>query len=187
MKYGYIRVSTKGQARNGNSLEDQRRLLMEAGVEAENIYHDSFTGTKMNRPGFDELMGKLQSGDELIVTKLDRFARTAAEGSLLVRKLVDDGIRVNILNMGIADNSPMGKLMTTVLLAFAEFERDMIVERTQAGKEIARTQEGYREGRPSKRTEEYEVYREKVDRGEMTAKAAAEALGISERTWRRYK
>ena len=91
MKYGYIRVSTKGQARNGNSLEDQRRSLIEAGIDAENIYHDSFTGTKMNRTGFDELMGKLQSGDELVVTKLDRFARTAAEGSLLVRKLVDDG------------------------------------------------------------------------------------------------
>ena len=186
MKYGYARVSTKGQARKGNSLADQTNLLVQAGVAEENIFSDSYTGTKMARPDFDKLLALLQPGDELVVCKLDRFARTAAEGSLLVRNLVDRGIRVNILNMGVADNSPMGKLVVTVLLAFAEYERDMIVERTQAGKEIARQRSDYKEGRPSKRTDEMQAVLASVTAGEITQKQAAAALGISERTVRRY-
>lgn len=83
MRYGYARVSTKGQARKGNSLADQEALLKEAG--AERIFVDKCTGTKMDRPDFDELMSIIRPGDELIVCKLDRFARTAAEGSLLVQ------------------------------------------------------------------------------------------------------
>jgi len=73
-----------------------------------------------------------------------------------------------------------------MLLAFAEFERDMIVERTSEGKEIARQREDYREGRPSKRTEEFESYQAKVESGEMTVKAACGALGISTSSWKRY-
>lgn len=185
MRYGYARVSTKGQAKNGNSLDDQHEKLKEAGAEI--IFTDKCTGTKMSRPEFDRLMSVIHSGDELIVCKLDRFARTAAEGSLMVQDLVKRGIRVNILNMGVAENTPMGKLMVTMLLAFAEFERDMIVERTQTGKEIAKQNPDYREGRPSKRTPEFEEYSAKVDRGEMTIKGACSALGISLSSWRRYR
>ena len=76
--YGYARVSTRGQARDGNSLEDQERQLIDNGCEK--IYHDSFTGTKMDRPAFTELYGRLKAGDKLVVTKLDRFARTAGDG-----------------------------------------------------------------------------------------------------------
>lgn len=149
MKYGYARVSTCRQAKNGNSLQDQERMLIRAGVSLENIFADSYTGTKMDRPEFDALLEIIKSGDELVVCKLDRFARTAPEGAMLVRDLVNRDVKVNILNMGIADNTPMGKVMVTVLLAFAEFERDMIVERTSAGKAYAREhKEGYREGRP---------------------------------------
>lgn len=64
------------------------------------------------------------------------------------------GITVNILNMGIANNTPMGKLMVTILSGFAEFDRDMIVERTQAGKAIARTKMGFKEDRPKQYTED---------------------------------
>ena len=185
MRYGYARVSTKGQAKNGNSLDDQYAKLREAG--AEEIFTDKCTGTKMGRPEFDKLLSIIRPGDELIVCKLDRFARTAAEGSLLVQDLVKRGIRVNILNMGVAENTPMGKLTVTMLLAFAEFERDMIIERTLAGKEIAKQNPDYREGRPSKRPEGLAEYQRKVDRGEMTIKAACEELGISLSSWRRYR
>lgn len=185
MRYGYARVSTKGQAKNGNSLDDQRTKLKEAGAEI--VFTDKCTGTKMNRPEFDKLLNVLTVGDELIVCKLDRFARTAAEGSIMVRDLVKRGIRVNILNMGVAENTPMGKLMVTMLLAFAEFERDMIVERTQAGKEIAKQNPDYREGRPSKLTEAFKEYRAMVDNGEMTIKEACAELGISVSSWRRYR
>lgn len=145
MKYGYARVSTKGQALKGNSLEDQRQQLMAAG--ADKVIEEQYTGTTMKRPAFDALVKKLKAGDTLMVTKLDRFARSAATGSQLIESLLHRGVRVNILNMGEVSDTPQGKLMLQILLAFAEFERDMIVERTQAGKAIARTKAGYREGR----------------------------------------
>ncbi len=148
MIYGYARVSTAKQMKNGNSIDDQKSALIEAG--AEKIVCDDYTGTKINRPEFTKLINSLRKGDKLIVTKLDRFARTAIEGSQVVRDLVSRGITVHILNIGIADNSPTGKLMITMLLAFAEFERDMIIERTQAGKAIARANGQKVDGRPKK-------------------------------------
>lgn len=186
MKYGYARVSTKGQARNGNSLADQTKLLIEAGVDPENIFSDSFTGTKLDRPEFTKVLGLLKTGDTLVVCKLDRFARTASDGSALVTELLERGIKVHILNMGLIENSPTGRLIANVLLSFAEFERDMIVERTQAGKEIARQRPDYKEGRPSKRTDDMQATIASVRAGELTQKQAAAQLGISERTIRRY-
>lgn len=148
MIYGYARVSTAKQMKNGNSLDDQVKLLKDAG--AEEIVTDSFTGTKMDRPAFSALLKKLKAGDKLIVTKLDRFARTAVDGGAIVKQLHEAGVTIHILNMGIADSSPMGKLMVTMLLAFAEFERDMIVERTLTGKAIARANGVRVDGRPKK-------------------------------------
>lgn len=148
MKYGYARVSTAGQRKDGNSLEDQRKKLQAAG--AEDIVSDTYTGARMDRPAFSALMEKLAAGDTLIVTKLDRFARTATDGAKLVQELVNRGVVVEILNMGKADNTPIGKLMVTILLAFSEYERDMIVERTQTGKMIARAKGIRVDGRPKK-------------------------------------
>lgn len=148
MIYGYARVSTVRQMRSGNSIEEQVAKLEEAG--AQEIVTDSYTGTKMERPQFTELLSRLQPGDTLIVTKLDRFARTAVEGGAIVKALHEKGVTIHILNMGIADSTPMGKLMVTMLLAFAEFERDMIVERTQNGKAIAKANGKRVDGRPKK-------------------------------------
>ena len=150
MIYGYARVSTVRQEKRGNSLDEQTAMLKEAG--AQEIIADSYTGTKMDRPQFTALLSRLQEGDKLIVTKLDRFARTAVEGGQIVKELHEKGVTIHILNMGIADNTPMGKLMVTMLLAFAEFERDMIVERTQGGKAIARANGKRVDGRPKKFT-----------------------------------
>lgn len=148
MIYGYCRVSTKGQAKDGNSLEAQEKALRETG--ATKIYSDALTGTKADRPKFDKLLNELKKGDTLIVTKLDRFARNAEDAIHVIKELVNKGVIVNILNMGIADNTPMGKLMITIISGFAEFERDMIVERTQEGKAIAKQNPDFREGRPKK-------------------------------------
>lgn len=146
MIYGYCRVSTKGQAKDGNSLEAQQNTLKENGAEI--LYIDSFTGTKMDRPELDKLLSKLQAGDMLIVTKLDRFARSVSQATELITNLIDKGIKVNILNLGVLDNSSMSTLMRNILLSFAQFERDMIVERTQEGKAIARQKPDFKEGRP---------------------------------------
>ena len=142
MIYGYARVSTKGQAKDGNSLESQ-----------EKIYSDSSSGTKIDRPQLDELLSKLQDGDTLIVTKLDRIARSMTQGSKLVNELIGKGVKVHILNIGIMDNTPSSKLIRNIFFSFAEYERDMIVERTQEGKTVARTKNGFKEGRPKKYTE----------------------------------
>lgn len=146
MVYGYCRVSTQMQARDGNSLEAQKKLLIENG--AEKIYSDAFTGTKAHRPELDKLLAVLQAGDKLVITKLDRIARSASQGIELIQSLLDKGITVHVLNMGLLDNTPTGKLIRNIMLAFAEFERDMIIERTQEGKAIARRQPDFREGRP---------------------------------------
>ena len=148
MVYGYARVSTRGQAKDGNSLEAQVNSLKANG--AQKIYKDSFTGTKMERPNLNNLLEIIQDGDTLIVTKLDRFARSVSQASDLITKLIDKGVTVNVLNLGILSNDSVSTLMRNVLLAFAQFERDMIVQRTQEGKAIAKQCEDYREGRPKK-------------------------------------
>lgn len=184
MRYGYGRVSSKGQLRNGSSLEDQHATLVAQGVAEENIFLESYTGTTMERPMFDKLMSMLQPGDEFIVTKLDRFARTAPEGAMIVRNLVNMGVRVNVLNMGVADNTPMGKVMVSVMLAFAEFERDMIMERTSAGKEYKREHDpDYREGRKPLEIPDFEKFLKKQKDGEMTVTECCKAMGISRSTW----
>ena len=152
MIYGYARVSTAGQSTNGNSLEDQTKALEAYGCQE--IITETFTGKSMERPRFSALFQKLKSGDTLVVTKLDRFARTAIDGVSTVRELFERGVRVHILNMGLVENTLTGNLILTVMLAFAEYERGMIVERPQTGKAVARQDPNFKDGRPKKFTQE---------------------------------
>jgi DNA invertase Pin-like site-specific DNA recombinase len=108
---------------------------------------ESYSGVK-ERPIFNELMDKLSNDDTLIVTKLDRFCRTTKEGLGYIDSLMSKGVKIHILNMGLIEDTPMGRLIVTNLLAFAEFERTMIIERTQSGKIIAKSKPDFREGRP---------------------------------------
>jgi DNA invertase Pin-like site-specific DNA recombinase len=150
MIYGYARISTKKQIK-GNSLEEQQDLLTKSGCSE--VVVEQYTGKTTDRPLFTSLVDKLKEGDALIVTKLDRLARSTQEGLSIVQTLVDKGVKLVILNMGTFDNTPTGRLTLTVFLAFAQFERDMIIERTHAGKEIAKTKAGFRDGRPPKYTQ----------------------------------
>src|SRR3954449_3855574 len=143
MKYGYARVSTFHQ-----DLESQLQALEKENCDK--IYSDKFTGTKTDRPQFNKVLEELKEGDTLVVTKLDRFARTTADGINTIKGLFEKGIKVHVLNMGLVEDTPTGRLILSVLLAFAEFERDMIVERTQEGKAIAKQRDDFREGRPKK-------------------------------------
>ncbi len=147
MVYAYLRVSTKGQL-EGNSIEEQEKTIKERYPDAEVII-ESYSGAK-ERPIFSDLVNNCESGDMIVVTKLDRFCRTTKEGLQYIDQLMDKGVRIHILNMGLIEDTPMGRLMVTNLLAFAEFERAMIIERTQAGKAIAKTKAGFKEGRPKK-------------------------------------
>ena len=148
MIYGYARVSTVGQSINGSSLEEQVAALTEYGCNQ--IITEAYTGKTVDRPQFTALLSKLQSGDTLVVTKLDRFARSTVEGVQTVRELFTRDVKVHILNIGLIENTLSGNLILTVFLAFAEFERGMILERTQNGKVLAKMQPGFHEGRPPK-------------------------------------
>lgn len=184
MIYGYARVSTRKQQEFGTSLADQVATLKAQGCEK--VFQDAYTGTKIDRPQFTALLKALQPGDTLIVTKLDRFARNAHEGASTVQALVDKGVNVNILNMGLANNTPMGKLLINVMFAFAEFERDMIVQRTQDGRAAARqTRPDYKEGRHRK-DDAIAEYLSGKDLSTISVAAACRELGICRSTWYNY-
>ncbi|MBK3497411.1 recombinase family protein [Viridibacillus sp. YIM B01967] len=143
MKYGYARVSTVSQ-----ELEVQLQALENEGCDS--IYSEKFTGTKANRPQLQEVLSLLKESDTLVVTKLDRLARNTVEGIELVKDLFSKGVRVHVLNVGLLEDTTMGRFFLTTLLAVAEMERNLIVERTQEGKAIAKQKEGFKEGRPNK-------------------------------------
>lgn len=143
MKYGYARVSTTGQ-----NLEVQIDLLKKEKCDV--IYTEKFTGTNKKRPEFQKLLLELKRGDMMVVTKLDRFARSTQDALEVIKKLFNDGVKVHVLNMGTIENTPTGRLTFTIMSAFAEFERDNIVERTQEGKALAKLNPNFKEGRPNK-------------------------------------
>lgn len=151
MIYGYTRVSTKKQV-EGYGLEVQRNDILSKYPSAI-IIEEQYTGTKLDRPLFNELMEKLKADDILVVSKLDRFARNTVEGIKVVEQLFLKKVAIHILNIGLLEDTPMGRFFLTTMLAVAELERNMIVERTQTGKELARLRCDYKEGRPKKYTE----------------------------------
>lgn len=184
MKYGYARVSTKGQALSGNSLEDQIKKLEAEGCEV--IYQESFTGTKKDRPEFNRVLSAIKEGDTLVVTKLDRFARSTVDGIQTTKELFEKGVKVHILNMGLVEDTPTGRLIFNIMSSFAEFERDMIVERTQEGKAIAKQRKDFREGRPNKYTKKQVEHALKL-LDTHSYKQVEELTGISKSTLIRAK
>ncbi|WP_415316146.1 recombinase family protein [Clostridium perfringens] len=183
MIIGYCRVSSKGQIDN-NSLEQQEREIIEKYNNVE-IYKEQYTGTTMDRPVLNEVLDKLNKGDILVVSKLDRLARTTKEGITIIEMLFNKGVAVHVLNVGLLENTIMGRFFLTTLLAVAEMERNMIIERTRSGKEIARTKEGYKEGRPkkySKRQIDNALSMLTVNGGIYSYKEVEELVGISKST-----
>ena len=148
---GYARVSTKGQVL-GTSLEDQRKALTAAGCQE--IYEDVMSGAKMDRPGFDRLKDDLAAGDTVVVTAFDRFARTVGEAYIQVEEWFKKGVRVWILNLGVIEDTEMGRILMGIMLVFADFERRTIIRRLQGGRAYKRANDpGYRDGRKPKFTE----------------------------------
>ena len=183
MIYGYCRVSSKGQLDN-NSFEQQETEILNK-YENAVIIKEQFTGTTTDRPKFNELIDSLQENDILVVSKLDRLARNTVEGIDIVEKLFKKGVSVHVLNVGLLENTTMGRFFLTTLLAVAEMERNMIIERTQNGKAIAKTKPGFKEGRPPKYTQKQldnALSMLSVNGGEKSYNEVAELLGISKST-----
>lgn len=180
MIYGYARVSTATQGRDGNSLEEQVAALESYGCQE--IVKEAFTGKTMERPAFQSLLRRLQPNDTLAVCKLDRFARTAIQGVQTVRELFDRGVKVHILNMGLIENTLTGNLILTVMLAFAEYERGMIVERTQTAKQLLRQNPDFKDGRPRKYTDAQLTFALRLLDDGKSYKQVRELTGISKST-----
>lgn len=138
--YGYARVSTINQ-----DLESQLQALNDEGASI--IFQEKFTGTTKERPELQALLSVIGRGDRLVVTKLDRLARNTKEGIEIIEQLLERGVEVEVLNIGKISDTTIGRFLLQTLLAVAEMERNMIIERTQEGKAIAKQREGYREGR----------------------------------------
>ena len=149
MIYGYCRVSTKGQAKDGNSLDAQEQEILSRYSDAL-IYKEAYTGTTTDRPVFNEVIQQMQENDMLVVSKLDRLARNTEEGIKIVKNLFLKKCSVHVLNVGLLEDTAMGQFFITTLLAVAELERNQIIERCQTGKAIARQNPDFTEGRPKK-------------------------------------
>lgn len=182
MIYGYARVSSKTQVK-GYSLEEQQEVLLRNGCDE--VVPEQYTGKTTRRPEFEKLKARMKEGDTLMVCKIDRFARNLQEGIATVQEMTDRGIKVHILNMGLVDNSVTGKLIFNILMAIAEWEREMILERTAAGKAVARTKPGYREGRPRIPKAKVELALELLNNNSY--KKVEEMTGISVASLVRYK
>ena len=129
-------------------------------------------------------MGGVQNGDTVVVTKLDRMARSTRDGLAIVDELLARGVQINILNMGKFDSSPTGKLMRTIFLAFAVFERDMIVSQTSEGKAVCRAHDPHREeDRKRKDASGLEEMTVKRTADELTIDECCRELGISRSMW----
>lgn len=146
--FAYCRVSTADQ-----TTENQVQEIAAAGftVEAKRVVEETVSGSvaAMERKGFVRLVDRMETGDVLIVTKLDRLGRNAMDVRATVEQLAAEGVRVHCLALGGVDlTSPAGKMTMGVIAAVAEFERDLLIERTQAGLSRAKA-EGKALGRPS--------------------------------------
>ena len=179
--FAYARVSTTGQ-----TTENQIQEFEAAGfhVEPRRIVTETVSGSTAiaQRLGFAKLMDRLEAGDVLIVTKLDRLGRDAIDVSLTVKALAGMGVRVHCLALGGVDlTSSAGTMTMNVLNAVAQFERDLLIERTQSGLKRAKA-EGKTLGRPATLSEQQkQAVRDGLAAGESVS-ALARKLGTSRQT-----
>mgnify|MGYP003362589743 CR=1 FL=1 len=150
-------------------------------ASAQKIYQEKFIDTTTNRPKFSQLLKQLKTADTLIVTKLDRFARNTREASSIIQDLFKRDIKINILNMGIIDNTPPRQLIFTIFSVLAQFKRDMIVTRTQERKSYAKAHDPYfSEGRPQTYTDEQIKFAYQLRQQGMTYKMITRKTIISD-------
>ncbi|MDR5751090.1 MULTISPECIES: recombinase family protein [unclassified Caballeronia] len=173
----YSRVSTQDQ-----DTTNQQIAARHAGydVEPRRVHAETISGTvpAMERPVFRKLVEKLEQGDTLVVTKLDRLGRNAADVDSTVTSLRAAGIRVVVLDLPVQEvTSAAGDLVRRMFAAFAQFERDLIVERTHAGLERARAS-----GRVGGRPERFTLEEKRTIKARLDAGATARGLAKEYRT-----
>lgn len=177
---GYVRIST-----NDQNLDLQISAMTQAGITK--IFRDEgVSGSLASRPGLDAAREYLREGDTLVVWKLDRLGRNTRNLITLIEELEEQGVGFHSLTEGLDTRGPFGKVVLTVLAALAAFERDQLIERTQAGLAAARAK-GNIGGRPRKLDNKAASFaREMRDTGKFTVTELAAQLNVSVPTIYRY-
>lgn len=178
MKIGYARVSTASQ-----DLTTQRDGLMALGVEAENIHVDhGFTGTNRTRPGLREALASCRRGDTLVVTKLDRLARSVLDARDIADEITRKGVALSLGGSIYDPTYPVGRLLFNVLGIVAEFESDLIRARTREGMAVAKAKGRLRGKQPKLSAHQRKHLLGLVDAGEHTRVEIAEIMNVSRTT-----
>ena len=175
---GYARVSTRDQ-----DLTAQRTALQALGVPEQRVYVDhGLTGTNRDRPGLREAMAAVREGDTLVVTKLDRLARSLPDARDIIGELTSAGVRLQIGSSVHDPSDPVGRLLFNVLAMVAEFEADLISARTREGLAVAKTK-GRLKGKPPKLTPTQEAHLvQLITAGEHTGAELAELFSVARST-----
>ena len=178
MRFGYLRVSTKDQ-----NVDRQIDLLRE---ECDEVFIDRMSGRKRKRPELERMMDKLRADDQIVVVRLARFGRSTKDLLELASTILDTGATLRSQKEGFClDGSPMGKMLYTIMGALAEFERDLLRERTKAGMKAAKRR-GKHLGRPLALTAEQVAFaRRAVAAGDETLSGMASLLGVHRNTLKR--
>ncbi|NLD49108.1 MAG: recombinase family protein [Clostridiaceae bacterium] len=178
MKFGYARVSTLEQ-----NLDLQIDALKEYGVDE--IYEEKVTGTRQNRQQLTELLGKLRSGDTLVIWKLDRLGRTVRQLLALAEDFEKKGIYLVSLREQFDTSTPMGKFCFVMFCAMAQMERDVNSERTKAGIEAAKKR-GRLPGRTPKEKKQVETALKMYYSNDFSVQDIIDATGLSKSTLFKY-
>ena len=178
LKIGYARVSTEAQ-----DLTAQRDALQALGVDPERIYVDhGFTGTSRARPGLGEALAACRAGDALVVTKLDRLARSLPDARDIVEELTSRQVKLNLGGSVHDPTDPVGRLLFNVLAMVAEFEADLIRARTREGMKVAKAK-GRLRGKQPKLSPTQEAHLVELYRGgEHTVSELEELFAVTRST-----
>ena len=183
--FGYARISTDDQ-----SLGMQTSALVQAGVDADRIFTDTASGVTAQRPGLQSVLKALRPGDTLVAWKLDRITRDLFELLRIERALRERGVGLRLLTEYVDTTTPAGRMLFSIMGVFAQFEREVIQERTKAGLRAAQAA-GKKLGAKRKMTDEdvdraIHLMRSKAEGGEgLTRVAAAKRLGVGKSTLHR--
>lgn len=181
MKVGYARVSTPGQA---ESLSAQKLQLQQHGCE--NIFTDTGTGASFSRPGLRDALAYSRKGDTLVVTRLDRLGRSTVDTLKTVQELDKRGITIQALDTNLDTSTPQGRLVLSVLASLAQWERELLVERTKDGLAHARAQGRVGGRKPALDPEQQQAALSSLASG-MSENQVAKAFGVSRATISRLK
>ena len=178
MLIGYARVSTSKQ---GQSLDTQREALIDAGCDENHIYTDTISGTKWQRPGLDDALEYMRPDDTLVVTRLDRLGRSLAETVNTITDLAERDINVKVLEPALDTSRPADKVVINVMASLAEWERDLLIQRTREGVAQARAQGRVAGPKPKLTNEQAQVAKELIEGGKSVS-AVARTFNVSRPT-----